>query len=155
MAAYFTSQGYDAPPDYIWAILTDFGSWPAWFPRMSEMRLVNGAAPGRGAELLATGLGDDEWTRWQIVEWSEPTLLVCEYVDSNVPISHGVQAAYLQFGLFDEPEGCTLEVEFGAEGVGLVGDFFVGMTLGTSARRLLPQLVDAFSDHVVQRATSP
>lgn len=153
MASYYTSQGYDAPPDFIWSVLTDFPSWPEWFPRMSAMRVMDGGVPRRGAELMATGERSSEWTRWQITEWAEPALLVCEYVDSNLPISHGVQAAYLQFELFDDEEGCTLEVELGADGAGLMGDFFVGMTLGTGARRMLPQLVDAFSDHVVRRAS--
>jgi hypothetical protein len=61
----------------------------------------------------------------------------------------------MQFELFDEPEGCTLEVEIGAESGNVVGDFFVGMTLGTGARRMLPQLISAFSAHVVQRASKP
>ena len=65
-----------------------------------------------------------------------------------------VQAAYLQFDLADDAEGCVLEVEIGADGYGLVGDFFVGMTVGTTVRRMLPQLVDAFSDHVVARVSS-
>lgn len=153
MAAYFVSQDYDAPSAFIWQVLTDFGSWPAWFPRMSAMQLVDAAAPFEGAELLATGDQRGEWTRWQITRWSEPAMLVCEYRDSNVSISRGVQAAYLQFALNDDDDGCTLEVELGAEGQGLVGDMIVGMTLGTGARRMLPRLVDAFSDHVVQRAT--
>lgn len=153
MTAYYLSQAYDAPSSFIWSVLTDFPTWPDWFPRMTEMRVTrSGGMPARGAELLAIGATRDEWTRWQIAQWNEPALLVCEYIDSNVPVSHGIQAAYLQFELFDDPEGCTLEVELGAEGNGIVGDFFVGMSLGTGARRMLPQLVDAFSEHVVRRA---
>jgi hypothetical protein len=153
MPSYYTSQAYDAPASFIWSVLTDFPSWPVWFPNMSDLRLSNGGAPARGAELTAIGTRSDEWTKWRIAEWSEPALLVCEHVASNVPVSHGIDAAYLQFELFEEPEGCTLEVEIGAEGRSLVGDFFVGMTLGTGARRMLPQLVDAFSGHVVRRAS--
>jgi hypothetical protein len=119
---------------------------------MSRLGVADGAAAKKGAELHATGERDDEWTTWRISEWSPPSLLVCEYVDSNVPVSHGINAAYLQFELFDDPEGCTLEVEIGAEGNGVVGDFFVGMSLGLGARRILPQLVEAFSDHVVRQA---
>jgi hypothetical protein len=96
----------------------------------------------------------NEWTRWLIAEWHEPRLLVCEHVESTAPMSAQVQAAYLQFELISEPEGCTLEVEIGAEGHGMVGDFFVSMTLGTGVRRLLPQLVDAFTEHVVQHVAS-
>jgi hypothetical protein len=152
MAAYYTSQAYDVPSPFIWEILTDFPSWPAWFPRIAEIGVADGGMPAEGVELVA--LSDDraEWTRWLIAKWSAPRLLVCEFVSSNVPISRGVQAAYLQFELADDHEGCTLEVELGAEGQGLVGDFMVGMTLGPGARRILPQLVDAFSDHVVKRA---
>ena len=153
MPSYFTSQGYDAPASFIWSVLTDFPSWPAWFPRMTALRALEGASSGLGVELMATGDRNGEWTRWRITGWTEPSLLVCEHVDSNVPISHGIDAAYLQFELFDEDEGCTLEVEIGADGRGIVGDFFVGMTLGTGARRILPQLVDAFSAHVVRRAS--
>ena len=58
---------------------------------------------------------------------------------------------YLGFALIDDPDGCTLEVEVGADGYGLVGDFFVGVTLGAEVRRTLPRLVDAFSEYVVQR----
>jgi hypothetical protein len=152
MASYYISQGYDAPASFIWSVLTDFPTWPEWFPRMTRLRVDGGHAPGEGADLLATGIEEDEWTRWRIAEWRAPAILVCEYVDSNVPISHGVEAAYLQFELFDDPEGCTLEIEIGADGQGLVGDFFVGMTLGMGVRRMLPQLVDAFSDYVVRRA---
>jgi hypothetical protein len=65
-----------------------------------------------------------------------------------------VQAAYLLFELIDDPEGCTLEVEVGADGYGLVGDFFVGVTLGAEVRRTLPRLVDAFSAYVVQRSAA-
>jgi hypothetical protein len=154
MASYYVSQAYDAPSSFIWTVLTDFPTWPAWFPRMTKMSVADGGAARRGAELMAIGEHKDEWTRWKVTEWSEPALLVCEYIDSNVPVSHGIQAAYLQFELFDDPEGCTLEIELGAEGHGLVGDFFVGMTLGTGARRILPQLVDAFSAHVVERAST-
>ncbi len=156
MTSYYLSQAYDAPSAFIWSVLTDFPRWPEWFPRMTEMRVEgNGGAPGRGAALLAVGAFPDEWTRWHIATWNEPALLICEYVDSNVPVSHGIQTAYLQFELFDDPDGCTLEVEIGAEGGGIVGDFFVGMTFGSGARRMLPQLVDAFSDHVVRRARAP
>lgn len=154
MAAYYTSQAYDRPASFIWSVLTDFHSWPQWFPRMTDMRLVGAAEPARHVELMAVGERADEWTRWQITTWSEPALLVCTHVDSNVPMSMGVQAAYLQFELEDDDEGSTLEVELGAQGAGVLGDFFVGVTLGSGARRMLPQLIDAFSDHVVRRASN-
>lgn len=153
MPSYLASQAYDAPSSYIWSVLTDFPSWPAWFPKMRDMRIADDSAAGPGAKLIAHGTENGEWTRWHISRWTEPAILVCEYVDSNVPISRGVQAAYLQFELFDDPEGCTLEVELGAEGSGLIGDFFVGMSMGMGARRILPQLVSAFSAHVVARAS--
>jgi hypothetical protein len=76
---------------------------------------------------------------------------VCHYEGTNAALAGQVHAAYLQFGLLGEPEGCTLEVEIGAEGTGLMGDFLVGTALGISARRLLPQLVDAFTEHVIER----
>ena len=47
--------------------------------------------------------------------------------------------------------GGELEVEIGAEGYGLVGDFFVGVTLGSEVKRILPQLIDAFTAHVIER----
>ncbi len=115
----------------------------------------NGAEPAVGVELLATGARAHEWSKWRIARCSAPSLLVCEHVESNVPVSAGVDGAYLQFELFDDPEGCTLEVEIGAETSNVFGDFFVGVTLGTGARRMLPQLIDAFSDHVVRRASRP
>jgi hypothetical protein len=115
------------------------------------MRSENGSS-GVGTQLLAIGANDDEWTRWRVAEWSEPALLVCEYVDSNVPVSHGVDAAYIQFEIFDEPDGCTLEVEIGADGRGLLGDFFIGIGMGLGARRIINELIDAFSEHVVERA---
>jgi hypothetical protein len=151
VAAYYASQAYDAPASYIWSVLTDFSSWPAWFPRLTRIDNENGN-PAVGANLLAIGEHDDEWTRWRIAEWSAPALLVCEYVDSNVPVSHGVDAAYLQFEIFDEPDGCTLEVEIGADGRGVLGDFFIGIGMGLGARRIINQLIDAFSEHVVARA---
>jgi carbon monoxide dehydrogenase subunit G len=151
MAAYYTSQGYDAPPMVIWSSLTDFASWPRWFPNVSSIQLERGGALSRGTRLLATGDDTGIWTRWEIAECTAPALLVCEHLESNAPMSTQVQAAYLQFELIEEPEGCTLEVEIGAEGHGMVGDFFVGMTLGSGVRRMLPQLVDAFTEHVVER----
>lgn len=154
MAAYYTSQGYDAPVALIWSILTDFPSWPRWFPNCSAITFENGDAPAAGAHLLALADDPGEWTRWQIAEWREPRLLVCEHVESTAPMSGQVQAAYLQFELISEPGGCTLEVEIGAEGHGVVGDFFVSMTLGSGVRRLLPQLVDAFTNHVVERVAA-
>jgi len=152
MPSYYISQAYDAPSSFIWSVLTDFRTWPRWFPRMTELQVDERRGRGAGTELLAIGETPDEWTRWQITRWNEGALLICEHVESRVPISHGVDAAFLQFELFDDPDGCTLEVELGADGRGVVGDFFVGMTLGSGARRLLPQLVDAFSDHVVRVA---
>jgi len=151
MTAYYTSQAYDAPAATIWSVLTDFPSWPRWFPRVSEVRVEDGSSRGVGANIVAFGDSGDVWTRWQVVEWTVPTRLVCEHVDSNAPMTTHVQAAYLQFDLFDEPEGCTLEVEIGADGYGMVGDFFVGMTVGPEVRRMLPDLVDAFTEHVVAR----
>lgn len=151
MAAYYTSQAYDAPAELIWSILTDFASWPRWFPNVSAIRFEDGQAAGAGARLLAQGDDPATWTRWQIVEWAAPSRLVCEHVDSNTPVSGQVQAAYIQFDLQDDAEGCTLEVELGAEGYGIMGDIFVGMTLGAGARRMLPRLVDAFTDHVIER----
>jgi hypothetical protein len=155
MAAYFTSQAYDAPAAFIWRVLTDFPTWPQWFPQVTDVRVEDGASPARGATLIALGDERDLWTRWEISEWREPSLLICEHIESNSPAAPHVQAAYLQFELFDEPEGCTLEVEIGAEGHGVIGDFFVGMTLGNEVRRLLPRIVDAFSDHVVRTAAEP
>ncbi len=153
MAAYYTSQAYDAPASLIWSVLTDFASWPRWFPGVSSVALADGNLPSAGAQILAVGEEADTWTRWQIVEWNAPNRLICEHVESNSMITSQVQAAYLQFELFDEPEGSTLEVEIGADGYGLVGDFFVGVTLGAEVRRLLPRLVDAFSEYVVERAS--
>lgn len=154
MAAYYTSQGYDAPVALIWSVLTDFPSWPRWFPNCSAIRLEDDGAPAPGTRLLALAEDPNEWTRWQIAEWHEPRLLVCEHVESTAAMSAQIQAAYLQFELLAEPDGCTLEVEIGAEGHGVVGDFFVSMTLGTGVRRLLPQLVDAFTDHVIERVAA-
>jgi hypothetical protein len=151
MAAYYTTQAYDAPPAVIWSILVDFGSWPRWFPNVSSVAVEGGADAARGAHLVAVGDDPAVWTRWQVVEIDAPLRLVCEHVDSNTPVSSQVQAAYLMFELIDEPEGCTLEVELGAEGYGMVGDFFVGVTMGPSVRRLLPQLIDAFTAHVIER----
>lgn len=154
MAAYYTAQAYDAPAHLIWPILTDFASWPHWFPRVSAIEFDDGARPAAGSELLARGDEPHIWTRWRIGEWREPSRLLCEHVESSAPMAGHVQAAYLQFELIDDPEGCTLEVELGADGYGLVGDFFVGFTLGSEVRRMLPQLVDAFSDYVVRRTAA-
>lgn len=154
MAAYFTSQAYDAPATLIWSILTDFASWPEWFPSVSEVQIEGGTRPKRGTTLLATGDRRDIWTRWQIAQWAAPSRLVCEHMESQSPMSSQVQAAYLQFDLADDADGCMLEVEIGAEGYGVVGDFFVGMTVGSSVRRMLPQLVDAFSAHVIARVAA-
>jgi len=151
MSAYYTSQAYDAPAPLIWSILTDFASWPHWFPRVSSVAVEQGGTAAHGVTLLAIGEDTQVWTRWQIVDWTAPVRLVCEHVESNAAMAPGVSAAYLRFELMEEPEGCTLEVEIGAEGYGIVGDFFVGMTLGPGARRLLPQLVDAFTGYVVDR----
>jgi len=155
MAVYYTSRAYDAPADRIWPILTDFASWPRWFPNVSAVYFENGAHAGQGAELVAIGDRPDVWTRWQISEWSAPSLLICRHVDSNSPMAPMVTAAYLRFELADDAEGCTLEVEGGAEGAGFVGGFFLDMTLAPEVRRLLPQLIDAFSDHVVTRTSEP
>lgn len=154
MAAYYTSQAYDAPAALIWSILTDFPSWPHWFPNVSSVDLENGGVPAQGVTLLAVGDDREIWTRWQIAEWAAPGRLVCEHLESNAPMSSQVQAAYLQFNLSEDTDGCTLEVEIGADGYGVVGDFFVGVTVGTSVRRMLPELVDAFSDHVVARVAA-
>jgi len=154
MASYYISQEYDVPSVQIWAVLTDFASWPMWFPNLTEVRLPDGVRPAPGVELHAVGASPDEWVRWRVVEWDEPQLLMCEHVDSTIPLARGVQAAYLLFELTDDDEGCRLDVEVGAEGDGLLGDFLVGTTLGMGARRLLPQLVDAFSEHVVRQAAS-
>jgi hypothetical protein len=151
MAAYYTSQAYDAPASLIWSILTDFPSWPRWFPHVSEIAVEPAGAAGPGATLLATGDAPDAWTRWQIADWAAPQRFVCEHVESNLSVAPGVSAARLQFELTEDPEGCTLEVEIGAEGYGMVGDFFVGMTLGPGARRLLPELIDAFTAYVIDR----
>jgi uncharacterized protein YndB with AHSA1/START domain len=151
MAAYYTSQAYDAPAATIWPILTDFRSWPNWFPNVAEIRIESDGGVAQGTRLLAVADEPGIWTRWEVVDSRAPRLLVCEHVESNAPMASQVQAAYLQFELIDDDDGCVLEVEIGAEGYGLVGDFFVGMGVGSGVRRILPQLVDAFSEHVVQR----
>ena len=154
MTAYYTSQAYDAPPALIWSILTDFDDWPRWFPNVSSIRFEDGETPAPGVELLAYADDRSTWTRWAIVEWREPSVLVVEHVESNAPMTSQVQTAYIQFRLEEDPDGCTLEVELGAEGYGLVGDFFVNMTMAPSVRRMLPDLLDAFSDHVVARVAA-
>ena len=40
-----------------------------------------------------------------------------------------------------------------AEVADLAGDFFVGVTIGSEVRRMLPRLVDSFSDYVVLRTS--
>ncbi len=150
MAAYYVSQGYDAPRSVIWPILIDFASWPRWFPNISTIAVENATdEPRAGSELLAVADDGAIWTRWRVAEWTPPTLLVCEHVDTNAPMSGQLQSAYIQFELIDDAEGCTLEVELGADGYGLMGDFFVGVTLGSNVRRVLPKLVESFSEHVV------
>jgi hypothetical protein len=153
MAAYYTSQEYDAPSAFIWDVLTDFASWPAWFPNLSELRF-DANAPHHGMELVGIGERRDEWTRWQISQYAAPSLLRCEHVDSNIPLSRGVQAAYLLFELADDDEGCRLDLEIGAQGAGILGEFMVGTGLNFGARRLLPEIIDAFNDHVVRRAST-
>jgi hypothetical protein len=152
MAAYYTSQEYDASSAFIWAILTDFRSWPAWFPNLTEMRIEG--HPREGTSLVGIGDSPGDWTKWEITRWAAPQELMCEHVDSNIPLSRGVQAAYLRFELTDDDEGCRLDVEVGAEGQGLIGDLLVGTTLSIGARRLLPQLIDAFNQHVVRQAAT-
>jgi hypothetical protein len=120
---------------------------------MSTLQFEEGHVSGPGAQLLALANDQRRWTRWRISDWKEPELLVCHFDGTNAAFSGQVQAAYLQFGLLEEPEGCTLEVEVGAEGSGLVSDFLVGATLGMNARRTLPKLVDAFTDHVIERCS--
>jgi hypothetical protein len=115
--------------------------------------IEGGTSAARGSILRATGVDPAAWSRWEIVHLAPPALLVCEHVESTAVGAPGVAAARLQFELIDEPEGCTLEVEIGAEGYGVVGDLFIGMTLGPGARRLLPQLMDAFTAYVVDRVT--
>lgn len=154
MASFYTTQPYDVPSRVIWPILTDFPAWPRWFPNMASLQFEDGQQPGPGATLMA--LADDErrWTRWRIIDWKDAELLLCEFHSTNTGISGQIQNAYLQFALLDDPEGCTLEVEIGAEGTGLVGDFILGTSLGIGARRMLPKLVDAFSDHVIERVSA-
>jgi hypothetical protein len=151
MASYFTSQTYDVPSVLIWSVLTDFPTWPRWFPNMDTLQFEDGHAAGPGAELKAFADDNSRWSRWRIVDWRHAELLVCSFEGTNAPLGGSVQNAYLRFGLADDPEGCTLDVEIGAEGSGLVSDFFVGTTLGLGARRMLPKLVDAFTDHVIAR----
>ncbi len=153
MASYYTSQGYDVGAPLIWSILTDFPSWPRWFPDMATLQFEDGNLPGAGAQLRALANDQKGWSRWRIVNWEHAELLVCNFEDTNAALGSQVQNAYLRFGLLDEPEGCTLDVEIGAEGSGLVSDFFVGATLGMGARRMLPKLVDAFTDHVIERVS--
>ena len=64
MAAYYTSQAYDAPAALIWAILTDFGSWPRWFPNVSAVEFEDGLRASAGARLLAIGDDRSTWTRF-------------------------------------------------------------------------------------------
>jgi hypothetical protein len=153
MPSYYATQAYDCSPAVIWDILTDFPSWPRWFPNMASLTFEGGTAAGPGARLLAYESDQSRWARWLVAEWREPEHLLCHYDGTNTPLAGQVQAAYLQFQIAGEPKGCTLDVEIGAEGTGLVGDFLVGTTLGLSARRLLPRLVDAFTDHVIDRVS--
>jgi len=153
MASFYTSQAYDASPGTIWSILTDFDSWPRWFPNMASLQFEDGHQPGPGAQLLALSDDRSRWSRWKIVQWQNMELLVCQFDGTNALLSGQVQSAHLEFGLLDEPEGCTLDIEIRAEGYGLVGDFLVGTGLGLSARRMLPRLVDAFTDHVIERCS--
>jgi hypothetical protein len=120
---------------------------------MASLEFEHGTAPGPGAKLLAYDSDERRWSRWTVGEWLEAERLLCHYEGTNAPLAGQVQAAYLLFALLEEPEGCTLEVEIGAEGSGIVGDFLVGTTLGLSARRMLPRLVDAFTDHVIARVS--
>jgi hypothetical protein len=150
MASFYTSQAYDASAPLIWSILTDFTSWPRWFPNMATLEFEDGHIPGAGAQLVALADDRTRWSRWRILDWKDSELLVCEFDGTNSLLSQQVQHAYLKFGLLDEPEGSTLDVEIGAEGSGIVGDLLVGTTLGFSARRMLPKLVDAFTDHVIE-----
>jgi hypothetical protein len=153
MASYYTSQAYDVPSADIWSILTDFQAWPHWFPGVSRISSPAGAA-SPGTELIAYGDDASIWTKWLIEDCDAPTRLVCQHVGSNAPMTSQVRAAYLKFGLVDDPEGCTLEVELGAQGRGVIGDFFVGVTLASGVRRMLPDLIDAFSDYVVRRLSA-
>jgi len=120
---------------------------------MATLELEDGHAPGVGAELVAHAHDRDKWSKWRIVDWKDSERLTCAFGGTNSPLGGQVQNAYLKFGLLDEPEGSTLDVEIGAEGSGLISDFLVGTTLGLSARRMLPRLVDAFTDHVIERVS--
>lgn len=68
MAAFETSIEIEAPASAVWQAVTDVVHWPEWTKSMQEVRLLQAAALGPGAQvwIKQPGLAASTWT---VVDW--------------------------------------------------------------------------------------
>jgi carbon monoxide dehydrogenase subunit G len=115
----------DAPPEKVWAVLSDLSTVQDYSPGVSKAYYTSEERNGIGASRHCDLQGPSGWVEERVAEWDEGRTMTIEIYDSNGPLKEA-------FGRFDlTPDGhgtivaftFTYEMKFGPLGV-LMDAFF-------------------------------
>lgn len=81
---YEENVGIAAPPERVWAVLADLGSWPSWTPSMRRVEVLGDAPVGVGARVRAQQPRLPA-TVWRIDEWQPGVGFVWRAERSPIP----------------------------------------------------------------------
>ena len=76
-----TSARFAAPPDSIWASLTDVAAFPNWRPGLSRVELL----PDENGQPGWRELGEHDAVTYRVIEAVPPRRLVTRIADQNLP----------------------------------------------------------------------
>jgi len=132
------SRTLPAPPHELWAIVADAHHLPRWWPRVTRVEGVEGAA---FTQVLTTGKGVPVRADYRVVESAAPSVRRWEQQVVNTPFERILASASVEVRL--DPAGETgtavsLTLAQRMRGLGALGGFMVRR----AARRQLDSALD-------------
>lgn len=82
--SFSVAQDLTSSPDQVWAALTDYESWTAWFPGMKACHLVDKDVDGLGSTRFVHM--DAFKVNEEIIEWEPGRVWAMTVLDANLPV---------------------------------------------------------------------
>jgi uncharacterized protein YndB with AHSA1/START domain len=78
-----------APPERVFAVVTDLSTHPRWRPSVREFRTADGGPPAVGSEIVEVVrfAGRDVRMRYRVTELESPRVFAADYVDGPIEVA--------------------------------------------------------------------